>query len=240
MAYDVSKITIPDSVKEKGVRGSTQTQLDILKRSIEAIPGKYENLRKARKANAQLGVTGLGNYKIGDNPDTEEVETDALFRADKQIGDRETEAVREADNSANARGMMFSSFRDKSVGAALGRLSREAQQVITQYADDMGKLNSDQATDETGLYDQMNILYGGEADYLRDNPKPEPETKDPAEGGGGGGEEAAPGKTLTANQKYAKEQGWLGPWTGSQAPKLDRTKFSVFKRNGVWFAQRKA
>jgi hypothetical protein len=244
MAYDVSKLNIPQSVKDRGLRGATQSQLDILKRSIQNLPGKYDKLRDSRKANVKLGLTGLGNYQVGDNPDTTEVETDAVFRADKQIGDRETQAVREADSSANARGMMFSSFRDKSVGAALGRLSREAQQVITQYATDMGKLNDDQIGEENDLYGQMNTLYGSEADYLRDNPPTPPEP--PANSGGGdtGGGDTGGGstdtKTLSANQKLAKEQGWLGPWTGSDAPKLDRTKFSVFKRNGVWFAQRKA
>lgn len=239
MAYDTSKIVIPKSVTDRGLRSQTQTQLDILKRSIEAIPGKYGELRKARKANSQLGLTGLGNYKFGDNPDTAEVETDAVFRADKQIGDRETQAVKEADNSANARGMMFSSFRDKSVGAALGRLSREAQQVLTQYAGDMRKLNNDERDEEGGFYDQMNTLYGAEADYLKENPVIKDDDTASGDGGGGEGAGGTEAKTLTANQQYAKDQGWLGPWGGKNAPKLDRTKFSVFKRNGVWFAQRK-
>lgn len=239
MAFDPSKIQIPESVKQRGMRAGTQSQIDQIIRSINAIPNKYTELRKARKSNATLGLTGLGNYRIGDNPNTPEVETDAIYRADSRIGERETAAVKEADNAANARGMMFSSFRDKNVGAALGRLSREANQVITQYADAMGKLNDDQQNEETGLYGQLETLYGQEVDYLKENPPPPPNTPEPSGGGDSDAGGGAAQKPLSKLQQKAKDQGWLGPWTSKDPPKLDRTKFSVFKRDGAWFAQRK-
>jgi len=182
---------IPESVRKRGLRADTQAKVDQAIRLVNAIPGKYEKLRDARKASAKLGLTGLGNYKTGDDPNTPLVETDAIFREDKRIGERETAAIKEADYAANARGMMFSSFRDRNVGAALGRLSREAAQVITQYAGDMGKLNDDQALEEGGLYDQLETLYGSEVDYLKENPErppsvePSPTAPDDAAAGGG-------------------------------------------------------
>lgn len=217
MAFDPSKIQIPDSVKQRGLRAGTQTQVDQITRLINAIPTKYTELRNTKKASAKLGLTGLGNYQTGDNPNTPEVETDAIYRADNRIGERETAAVKEADNAANARGMMFSSFRDKSVGNALGRLSREANQVITQYADAMGKLNDDQQTEENGLYGQLETLYGQEVDYLKENPPPPPVTPDPPAGGGGDAGGGSGGGAAAAN-------GPRNVWRGAAKPNLNLLK----------------
>lgn len=175
MAFDLSKIVVPDSIKGR-IRTGTQTKVDQITRSYNALPAKYEQLIKSRGASTKLGLTGLGNYKTGDNPNTPEVETDAIYREDTRLGDRETQAVKGADNAANARGMMFSSFRDKNVGDALGRLSREANQVLTQYATDLKKLEGDKLGEQEGLYNALETLYGDEADYLKENPPPPPET----------------------------------------------------------------
>jgi len=239
MAFDLSKIVVPDSIKGR-IRTGTQTKVDQITRSYNALPAKYEQLIKSRGASTKLGLTGLGNYKTGDNPNTPEVETDAIYREDTRLGDRETEAVKGADNAANARGMMFSSFRDKNVGDALGRLSREANQVLTQYATDLKKLEGDKLGEQEGLYNALETLYGDEADYLKENPPPPPETTEPTQPTQP--TEPAPSgsnKPPSKLQQKAKDQGWLGPWTGKDAPKLDKSKFSVFKRDGAWFAVRK-
>ena len=239
MAFDLSKIVVPDSIKGR-IRTGTQTRANQITTSFDALPAKYEQLIKARGARTKLGLTGLGNYKTGDNPNTPLVETDAIYREDTRLGDRETQAVKEADNAANARGMMFSSFRDKNVGDALGRLSREANQVLTQYADDLTKLEGDKEEEQRGLFNQLQTLYGEEVDYLKENPTPAPETTEPTQPTQP--TEPAPSgsnKPPSKLQQKAKDQGWLGPWTGKDAPKLDKSKFSVFKRDGAWFAVRK-
>ena len=236
MAFDLSKIVVPDSIKGR-IRTGTQTKVNQITTSYDALPAKYAEMIKARGARTKLGLTGLGNYKTGDNPNTPLVETDAIYREDARLGDRETQAVKEADNAANARGMMFSSFRDKNVGDALGRLSREANQVLTQYADDLTKLEGDKEEEQKGLFNQLQTLYGEEVDYLKENPTPVPETKEETQP-----TEPAPSgsnKPPSKLQQKAKDQGWLGPWTGKDAPKLDKSKFSVFKRDGAWFAVRK-
>lgn len=245
MAYDLKNIQVPDSIKGR-IRAGTQSKIDQITRSFDAIPAKYQKLIEARGASTKLGLTGLGNYVTGDNPNTPEIETDAIYRADSRMGERETAAVKNADSAANARGMLFSSFRDKNVGDALGRLSREANQVLTQYATDLKTLEGEKQGEQKGMYEALETLYGDEVDYLKENPPPAPKTDEPAgggsgdsgSGGGGSGGEAAQ-KPLSKLQQKAKDQGWIGPWTSKDPPKLDKTKFSVFKRDGVWFAVRK-
>lgn len=206
MAFDLSKIVVPDSIKGR-IRTGTQTKVDQITRSYDALPAKYRDLIKSRGASAKLGLTGLGNYKTGDNPNTPEVETDAIYREDTRLGDRETQAVKEADNSANARGMMFSSFRDKNVGDALGRLSREANQVLTQYATDLKKLEGDKLGEQEGLYNALEALYGDEADYLKENPPPPPEpTPEPTQPT----QPAPAGSTPAGTAKGGENQIWRG------------------------------
>jgi hypothetical protein len=212
MAFDLSKIEVPDSIKGR-IRTGTQTRVDQITRSYDAIPAKYRELIKSRGASAKLGLVGLGNYKTGDNPNTPEVETDAIYREDTRLGDRETQAVKGADNAANARGMMFSSFRDKNVGDALGRLSREANQVLTQYATDLGKLEDDKRGEQQGLYNALETLYGEEVDYLKDNPPPPPDppAPDPASTGG-----TQPAGTARTDESLA--------WKGTSKPNMETLK----------------
>ena len=245
MPYDASKLAIPQDIKDKigsRMRAGTSFKLGVLERSINDLPLKYDKLKTRSQSSTKLGLTGLGNYAFGDDPSTPQIETDAVYRADNRIGDRETSAVKGADASANARGMQFSSFRDKNVGDALGRLSREAQQVMTQYAGDMGKLVTDQNAEETNLYDQMRTLYGDESSWVAENPPAPTQAELDAANPPAATEPADPNAGKTDNQKYAAQQGWLGPW--NDKPALDKTKYSVFQRqlpNGEkrWFAVRK-
>jgi hypothetical protein len=206
MAFDLKNIQVPDSIKGR-IRAGTQSKIDQITRSFDALPAKYQKLIEARGASTKLGLTGLGNYVTGDNPNTPEIETDAIYRADNRIGERETAAVKSADNAANARGMMFSSFRDKSVGDALGRLSREANQVLTQYATDLTKLEGDKLGEQEGMYNALQTLYGDEVDYLKENPPPPPATPDAPAGGGG---DAGGGSGGGAAASSGGQRVWIG------------------------------
>lgn len=247
MAYDPSKLQLPEGLATRvqaRMRPGTSTQLGILERGINAIPAKYNTLKEKSSSNAKLGLTGLGNYEMGDDPSTPQIET--AYRKDNRIGDKETAAVKEADNAANARGLQFSSFRDKSVGNALGRMTREAQQVISQYAGDIGKLTGDQYAEETNLYGQMSTLYGSEADWIQQNPLPPTQAESDAAAAAAAPAPAQAAKQApaqapapTAGEQFAADREWKGPWDNK--PRLDKTKWSVFQRanqNGKmkWYA----
>jgi len=259
MAYDESKLTLPterdangktlaDRVRER-MRAGTSTQLGVLQRGIEGLPAKYDTLKVKSSSNAKLGLTGLGSYVMGDDPSTPQIET--AYRKDNRIGEKETAAVKQADNAANARGLQFSSFRDKSVGDALGRMTREAQQVISQYAGDIGKLTGEQGAEETNLYGQMSTLYGTEADWLQQNPPPPTKAESdaaaaaaaPAQAPAQEDEPAAPeAPTPGSGKEFAVQNGWKGPWDAR--PNFDKTKWSVFQRSNnsgkmQWFAVEK-
>lgn len=248
MAYDPSKLQLPEGLVARvqaRMRAGTSTQLGILERGINAIPAKYDTLKVKSSSNAKLGLTGLGSYVMGDDPSTPQIET--AYRKDNRIGDKETAAVKQADNAANARGLQFSSFRDKSVGDALGRMTREAQQVISQYAGDIGKLTGDQYAEETNLYSQMSTLYGSEADWISQNPIPPTQAESdaaaaaaaPAQAPAQEDAPAAPEAPAPGSGKeFAQQNGWLGPWDAK--PSLG-SNFSVFQRSNnsgkmQWFA----
>lgn len=236
MAFDPSKIVIPESVKQRGLRGASQLAIDTSIREINALPGSYKELKDAQKAGITRGLEGLGNYLFGDDPSTPEKEGEYhVYRADKRIGDRERNAVHNENSKANARGLFSSSFRDKGVGDALGRLTREAQQVITEYATSIKALDREQADKEQALYDVIGQTYVGEVDYLKENPdKPsEAEINASVEATKKADDNTS---DLSPHQLLAKEQGWLGPW--DKKPTLG-AGFNVFLRHGKWFAVRK-
>jgi hypothetical protein len=203
MAFDKIAIPeVPENVKARGFRPGTQYQVDVIKRAIGDVPTKYAELQKRTKAGAEKGLTGLGNYAYGDDPSTPEVEDDRhMYRKDKQIGEREVAAVNDEKNAANARGLLSSSFKDKNVGDALGRLGREAQQVITDYAGQMGDLfqkERDELNGPDGLYSKLANLYVGESDWLKENPeKPPP---DPTPAPAPPGQDAKTSEDIEANQ----------------------------------------
>jgi hypothetical protein len=245
MPYGSENLVIPESVVKRGWRGSTGARKDTLERLIKELPGRYSQLRQKQKDATKLALTGLGEYEIGDNPNTSEVEEDAVFRKNKRIGSREARAVQSEDAQANARGMQFSSFRDKGVGDALGRLSREAKAVVTEYADRMGAIADDEKITGDDLVGQLSALYGEEADYLRDNPElptPQPESETPASGGGdesapaagGGGGKKSPEDLMKI---WGSKQGWKGPW--SSKPNRIPPGYAAFKKTnwGItrWF-----
>ena len=243
MPYGSENLVIPESVKKRGWRAGTDARRGTLERLIKELPGRYSKLRDRQKSATKLALTGLGEYQIGDNPNTSEVEENAIFRKNKRIGSREAKAVQSEDAQANARGMQFSSFRDKGVGDALGRLSREAKAVVTEYADQMGALANDEKITGEDLVGQLSALYGEEADYLRDNPElppPEPEAAAPAEGGGdapaegGGGGKKSPQDLMKI---WGAKQGWKGPWVSK--PGRIPPGYAAFKKTnwGItrWF-----
>jgi len=205
---DLSKLGIPQSVKDRGLRAGTQAQLDILTRKLtgpNGAPGTLEHQaniqREQTKKNALASLKGYGQFSVGDNPFTDEVETNSLFRNSKKLGSHEREAVNQQDAMAAMKGTQSSSFRDKAVGSALGQLSMRAQQQVSQYVQEMSTINSTLFDQQTEIFDTITTLYGEEANWLQDNPKLPSENPEPEP-------EATPVQAAAG----AGERKMLGPW----------------------------
>lgn len=222
MAFDPTKIVVPQSVLQRGFRPETQYGVDSINGLLTNLPTKYSNLQKESLANANRGLQGLGNYATGDDPSTAVVEgADHMYRKDKQIGDREVGAVHSEDNKANSRGLLNSSFRDRNVGDALGRLSREAQQVMTQFGGQMRSLFQQERDENVDLGGKLQQLYIGESDYLRDNPPkppdPPPDPRTPEQQKIAQQTDAGASAGASPQKKLAVDQGWIGPWATKPA-----------------------
>lgn len=215
---DLSKLGVPQSVKDRGLRAGTQAQLDILTRKLtgpSGAPGTLEHQaniqRDQTKKNALAGLKGYGGFSIGDNPFTDAVETNSLFRNSKKLGSHEREAVNQQDAMSAMKGTESSSFRDKAVGSALGQLSMRAQQQVSQYVSEMSTINSSLFDQQTQIFDTITTLYGEEANWLQDNPKlpsenPEPEAT-PVQAAAGAGERKMLGPW---NSDPRKSKAWAG------------------------------
>lgn len=230
---------VPKSVTDRGFRAASEAQRNILLRQIQGPNGTMgsmasmaEQKRDTTRRNALQQLKGMGNYSIGDNPDTKEVERNAIFRNSKQLGEQERQAVNEQARAAAGRGLGSSSFRDKAVGAALGQMSLRAQEIVSGYASEMSTINSELFQAETDVVNQLTVLYGEEADYLMSNPKLPSDTPEPDE---------TPAATQPAAQ-HAKGK-IVGPYT--KKPNLDTTKWRIVRpgpkspHHGKWVAERK-
>jgi len=235
MAVDYNKKltppAVPKSVTDRGWRANSEAQRNILLRQIQGPNGtdgtlhtQADQRREITKRNALQQLKGYGQYAVGDNPLTAEKEENSLFRSSKQLGDLERRGVRAQDTAYTEKGLGSSSFRDKAVGAALGQMTQRAQEVISGYASEMSSINSELFEAETDVINQLQVLYGEEAQYLMDNPKlpsedPEPEPATHATGA------------------------VIGPW--AQKPKLDETKWRITRPGpksphyGKYVAERK-
>ena len=230
---------VPQSVTDRGFRAASEAQRNILLRQIQGPNGTMGSLasmaeqkRDVTRKNALQQLKGMGNYSIGDNPDTPEVERNAIFRNSKQLGEQERQAVNEQARAATNKGLGSSSFRDKAVGAALGQMSLRAQEIVSGYASEMSTINTELFQAETDVVNQLTVLYGEEADYLMANPKLP-------------SDEPAPEETPAATQPAAQHAKGhiIGPWT--KKPNLDATKWRIVRPGpksphyGKWVAERK-
>lgn len=205
-AFNPAKPTGP--IAERGMRAGAQaTEQDLLTRGAK-ISEKYAPQRTAATSSARARLKGFGGYKVNDDGSIGQSDPNA------QPGDYYKDAYRQGTSNAAAAGMMDSSFAAKSIGAAFGRLSAEAQAVVTQHAATMNGLVQQEAQDFSEINSQLIQLYGNEAEWLIDNPPPVPEpapeaapppNPDPeqAAAAAGGGGNAAAG---TANRMWKGER----------------------------------
>jgi hypothetical protein len=130
----------------------------------------------AAQARAQAGLAGLGGFTWGvDDPNTPQNEALNLTYNDQApLGQRQIDAVQAEQGNANARGILYSSFANRNIGAALGRLTEQGRAVVNQYASDIANIGTAESTQGFNLYTQLAGLYGQDALYAAQNPPAPP------------------------------------------------------------------
>jgi hypothetical protein len=131
-------------------------------------PGVFDNMRTqmgTTRDSTKAATAGFGGIRwVPDDTSTPNVDESLTPQYDPNgIGKNERGAVQGGQQQANARGMMYSSFGDQMVGAALQRVGEQARGVINQYA---GQLNTiaNQAQATAGSYlGSLGSLYGSDA-----------------------------------------------------------------------------
>lgn len=146
------------------------------------LPEKYNPQLTAAQGQASAALAGFGGWSFQkDDPATPEREDLLLnFDPNARLGQREKGAVREVKNAANAQGMLNSSFANQNIGAALQRMSVEAQQIANQYASDINGIYSAWSGEAFDISRELTSLYGDDALWFSQNPPtpPQPITPD--------------------------------------------------------------
>lgn len=127
-------------------------------------PGIFE------QANQQMGYArdqtkaatlGFGSIKwVPDNPNTPQDESLIPQYDANTLGKNERGAAQGGQQQANARGMMYSSFGDQMVGAALQRVGEQARSVINQYAGQINQIANNAQAQASSAISQLGSLYG--------------------------------------------------------------------------------
>lgn len=164
--------TLADDARTPGYVGR-----QVIQQRLGQIPAVHQaNLTNIR-AGAQQALAGYGGYKFrDDNPATPEREDLILdFDAGMGLGEREKLAVRDVRNQSNAQGMLYSSFANQNIGAAVQRLSLEAQQIASTYAEAINTEIGRASGETANLVGEWAGLYGSDSAFLIDNPPPPPD-----------------------------------------------------------------
>lgn len=184
--------------------------------------------RTTAAGDVRQALKGYGGWTVKDDGAVE-------FDANSKLGEKDRASVWEARAQSNARGMLDSSAGNQAVGAALSRMSLEAQQIVTQYAGRLETLNNNFQQSDQDLATKLMDLYGNEGAWMLDNPPPilttNPYTGREYEHGGVPADQARPDQPGSfLNQK--------GPWASK--PNLDPKVWKVIKgADGKWYARRK-
>ena len=131
-------------------------------------PGVFENMKtqmgQARDT-AKAASAGFGGIKwVPDDPSTPNVDESLTPVYDPNgIGKNERGAVQGGQQQSNARGMMYSSFGDQMVGAALQRVGEQARGVINQYAGQLNTIANQAQTTAANYLGTLGSLYGSDA-----------------------------------------------------------------------------
>lgn len=147
-----------------------------LSTQIANLPGKYNPMLEAARNDAKYRLAGYGGVSFGqDDPSTPQREDlQVSFDPNAKMGEREKQAVRAEDNSANARGLLFSSFRNQAVGAALVRMSEEKRDIVNQFSAGINSVLAQQANETTSYIGDWVKMFGEDSRWLADNPPPPP------------------------------------------------------------------
>jgi hypothetical protein len=162
------------------MRPGTQVAEKELLRRGGSLGQKYAPQKTAQIGGTRGRLKRYGGYQVNDDGSVNEQRA-----ANGQAGQAYREAYQEGTSAANSRGMLESSFAAKTVGAAWGRLSQEAQDIVTQHAVTFNQI----LMAEGAEFDEINVglmqLYGDEAQWMLDNPPPLPDPPAAASSGAG-------------------------------------------------------
>lgn len=141
---------------------------------LGAIPGRYNPQLALARAQAEAGLAGSTGWSFGtDNPDTPQREDlQVTHNPNAPLGERDRQAVMEQRAQAAARGRLYSTMTDTSIGQALQRLSEQDRQVVVQYASNLNSIYGAAHQETQALVGRYTELYGSDALFLAQNPPP--------------------------------------------------------------------
>jgi len=166
-ARSFSAPAVDPAMRARMRTGSQVAESGLLRRGA-TLGQKYQPLRTGQVASTRAKLSRYGGYNVGDDGS---VSTDPNARPGQAYRD----AYGDERDAANARGMMDSSFTAKRIGAAWGRLSAEAQEIVTQHAVSFNQLMLSEGQEFDEINQGLQQLYGDEAQYMLDHPPPLPE-----------------------------------------------------------------
>jgi hypothetical protein len=134
---------------------------------LGALPGRYTPIIDQARVNARANLAGYGGVSISDD-------NRVTFDPNAKLGQREKQAVQGEENAANARGLLFSSFANQNIGAALVRMNEEKRAIVNQFAAQINNTLMTQASEATSLVSDWVRMYGEDSRYLLENPPPAP------------------------------------------------------------------
>lgn len=128
-------------------------------------PGIFERMRTQMgdaRDQTKAATKGFGSIKwVPDDPTTTDVDESLIPQYDANtLGKNERAAAQGGQQQANARGMMYSSFGDQMVGAALQRVGEQARSVINQYSGQINQIANSAQQQATSIVSQLSSLYG--------------------------------------------------------------------------------
>lgn len=134
---------------------------------LGALPGRYTPIIDQARVNARASLAGYGGVTISDD-------NRVTFDPNARLGQKEKQAVQGEENAANARGLLFSSFANQNIGAALVRMNEEKRAIVNQFAASINNTLMGQASEAGSLVGDWVRMYGEDSRYLLENPPPAP------------------------------------------------------------------
>jgi hypothetical protein len=138
-----------------------------LGQQLGSLPSRYTPIIDQARITARSNLAGYGGVTIGDD-------NTVTFDPNAKLGQREKQAVQGEENAANARGLLFSSFANQNIGAALVRMNEEKRAIVNQFAAQINNTLMTQASEATNLVTEWVRMYGEDSRYLLENPPPAP------------------------------------------------------------------